>query len=80
METVSLPLSHLEEGQSALVLEIKLTGSMARRLQDLGMVPGTCIRCERIAPAGSPTAYCIRGAMVALRRSDADNILMERRV
>lgn len=77
MKTVCLPLSCLQEGQSASVLEIELTGSMRRRLQDLGMVPGTCIRCERIAPAGSPAVYCIRGAMVALRRCDADGIMME---
>lgn len=80
MKTESMPLSELREGQTASVLKIELTPSMYRRMQDLGMVRGTCVRCERIAPAGSPTVYCIRGAMVALRRCDAEKILVERRI
>lgn len=77
MKTGPFPLSNLREGESATVLKINLTGSMKRRLLDLGMVLGTVVECERIAPAGSPAVYRIRGAMIALRRCDAEGIVME---
>ena len=36
---------------------------------DLGLVPGTVVVAEMKSPAGDPTAYRVRGAMIALRRS-----------
>jgi DtxR family Mn-dependent transcriptional regulator len=43
-------------------------GVQRRRLLDLGVVPGTRITAELAAASGDPTAYRIRGALVALRR------------
>jgi DtxR family transcriptional regulator, Mn-dependent transcriptional regulator len=42
-----------------------------RRLLDLGFVPGTHVEIEMISPAGDPTAYRVRGTVVALRRDQA---------
>jgi ferrous iron transport protein A len=50
---------------------------MRRRLQDLGLVTGTHVTCLQRASAGDPTAYLIRGAVIALRRDDAVQIEME---
>lgn len=44
------------------------TGVQRRRLLDLGLVPGTRIVAEMPSPTGDPTAYRIRGALIALRR------------
>jgi Fe2+ transport system protein FeoA len=44
---------------------------------DLGLVPGTVVEAELRSPAGDPTAYRIRGAMIALRRSQADLVQVE---
>ena len=74
MKTVKIQLSHLTEGQRGRVCKLEQKGSMYRRLQDLGLIPGTKVRCLRIAPAGSPVIYEIRGAMVALRTRDAEKI------
>ncbi len=41
---------------------------------DLGIVPGTTIEAEFNSPAGDPTAYRVRGALIALRREQADQI------
>jgi Fe2+ transport system protein FeoA len=38
---------------------------------DLGIVPGTVIGAELRSPGGDPTAYDIRGALIALRREQA---------
>ena len=48
-----------------------------RRLQDLGVVRGTKIKCILRSPLGDPTAYKIRGAIVAIRDEDAQNVLVE---
>ncbi len=74
MKTVEIQLSRLAEGQQGTVRTLEQKGSMHRRLQDLGLISGTVVRCLRIAPAGSPVIYEIRGAMVALRTRDAEKI------
>lgn len=44
------------------------TGVQRRRLLDLGIVPGTRVVAEMASPTGDPTAYRVRGALIALRR------------
>ncbi|MGD9746027.1 MAG: FeoA domain-containing protein [Verrucomicrobiales bacterium] len=70
-------LSDLPIGGSAVVHELSpaCTGAERRRLLDLGVVPGTRIRCEFASPFGSPRSYLIRGALIALRDYQADRIL-----
>lgn len=69
-------LSSLPPGTLARVVKITVEGSLRRRLQDLGLIPGTAIRCQFRAPSGSPAAYEIRGALIALRRRDAEKIFV----
>ena len=47
---------------------------MARRITELGLLPGTRISCELVSPAGDPAAYRVRGALIALRAQDARSI------
>ena len=75
----TLCLSALPEGESAYVTEISAGPSMERRLTDLGLVRGTRVTCVLRSPAGDPCAYLIRGALIALRRADADGVTLERR-
>ena len=75
----ALNLSALREGESAYVTEINAGPAMDRRLTDLGLVRGTRVTCVLRSPAGDPCAYLIRGALIALRRTDADGVALERR-
>ena len=76
----TLCLSALAEGESAYVTEISASPAMDRRLTDLGLVRGTRVTCVLRSPAGDPCAYLIRGALIALRRTDADGVWLERQV
>ena len=76
----TLCLSALPEGESAYVTGISAAPAMERRLTDLGLVQGTRVTCVLRSPAGDPCAYLIRGALIALRRADADGVSMERRL
>ena len=77
MRKKKMPLSEVLPGQTARVAEIRLEGALRRRLFDLGLIPGTLVSCRCVAPAGSPMAFAVRGAAIALRRCDAAQILAE---
>lgn len=70
-------LSDLRPGQRGEVARVGGEPAMARRLADLGLIPGTGVTCTALAPAGDPAAYLIRGAVIALRRRDAARIVLE---
>jgi len=69
-------LSTLALGQQATVVDLSpaCRGPERRRLLDLGVVPGTVIRAELMSTGGDPVAYRIRGAVIALRKAQADLI------
>jgi DtxR family Mn-dependent transcriptional regulator len=71
-------LSDLAVGSAAIVqgLAPSCTGLERKRLLDLGIVPGTAIRCEFASPFGTPRSYDVRGALIALRRHQAERILI----
>lgn len=68
-------LDELMPGQEASVKEVIITGAVRRRLTDLGLVPGTRIRCVAKSPSGDPKAFQIRGAVIAIRKEHSRQIL-----
>jgi DtxR family Mn-dependent transcriptional regulator len=54
-------------------------GQERRRLLDLGFVSGTLVEVDMVSPAGDPTAYRVRGSVVALRREQASLIRVSSR-
>ena len=69
-------LKDVRQGQKAKVKSILSTGSIRRRLLDIGLIEGTEVECLLKSPAGDPVAYLIRGAVIALRLEDSSNILI----
>lgn len=69
-------LTQLERGQKAKVISLTATGSIRRRLQDIGLIEGTQVECLQKSPAGDPVAYRIRGAVIALRAEDSAKVLV----
>ncbi|NWF65212.1 MAG: metal-dependent transcriptional regulator [Chloroflexi bacterium] len=71
-------LSSLRPGESGRVVQLshRIRGAERRRLMDLGVLPGTLVSNEMNSAAGDPSAYRIRDAMIALRKSQADMILI----
>ena len=43
---------------------------------DMGLIPGTKLESVFKAPFGEPTAYLVRGTLIALRDSDAEKIVI----
>ena len=69
-------LADLTQGDTATVSKITSNGSIRRRLQDIGLIPGTKIECIQKSPMGDPIAYLIRGAVIALRSEDSSCIII----
>jgi len=69
-------LAALRPGQQGQVVALspRIRGVERRRMMDLGILPGVVIGAELVSPSGDPTAYRIRGAVIALRREQAQLI------
>ncbi len=72
-----IKLSSLKPGESGRVVALRCEGFNRRRLLDLGLTPGTTVECAFPGPMGEPTAYRVRGALIALRREQGDEIEIE---
>lgn len=70
-------LSDLPVGKSAIVKTVLAEGIARRRMMDLGLVPGTKVEALRISPAGDPKAFNVRGAVIAFRKEEASQIIVE---
>ena len=71
-----LRLCDIAPGQTATVRSLQATGSIRRRLLDSGLVENTPVECLGRSPAGDPSAYLIRGAVIAIRAEDCRGILV----
>jgi len=67
-------LDELRRSCRATVTRLDAHGPDRRRLMDLGVLPGVEVTAEGTSPLGDPTAYRIRGTLVALRRGQARRI------
>lgn len=73
-------LSSLVEGEQATVVGLSglCCGLERSRLLDLGLVPGTPLSVDLYSPSGSPIAYRVRGASIALRREQTERVLIHK--
>ena len=70
-------LNGIDVGEYAEIAELLTNGSMRRRLLDIGLTPDTRVECVGKSPAGDPKAFLIRGAVIAIRKEDCDEILIK---
>lgn len=72
----SLSLSDLRPGQSGTVDHIDLADDDARRLMELGFLPGALVLMSRRSPFGDPSVFRIDDSEIALRRETARHIVL----
>jgi Fe2+ transport system protein FeoA len=64
-------LVDLRKGDAGVLDRIELAGGEARRLMELGFLPGTRITAGCSAPGGDPRVFQVDGSEIALRRETA---------
>lgn len=57
--------------------KLLVTGTIRRRLLDLGLIKGTKIVPVLISPSKDPRAFEVRGSLIAIRKEDANKIIIE---
>ena len=77
-ETVTrVSLDKLGLGQKGVVVHVSGQGFVRQRTMDMGIVPGTVVKAVKVAPLGDPIEFEVKGYNLSLRRSEAENIMVE---
>jgi Fe2+ transport system protein FeoA len=74
---MSKVLRDLTGGQRGVIARIRGEGSVRRRLLDMGLVPGTEVAVQRMAPLGDPVEIRVKGYNLSLRKEEAESIEVE---
>jgi ferrous iron transport protein A len=69
-------LAQLAEGEPGILDRLDLPDDIARRLMELGFLPGHTVVPARSAPTGDPRVYRVDGSEVALRRETAAHLIL----
>ena len=73
-----ITLKDLKVGEEGKIVELKGGGGVISRLLSMGVVPGTIVKVEKIAPLGDPIDILILGYHLSLRKEEAEKIIVER--
>ncbi len=71
------PLASLAAGQTGVVTALVVAPEWRARLLELGLTPGTAVQLLRFAPLGDPVEIRLRGSNLTLRRTEAEQILVQ---
>ena len=69
-------LSELEVGDVGTLVSLPERHSLKNKLMNLGFTKGSRIECIGKSPLGDPSAFLIRGGVVALRNEDCFEIFI----
>ncbi|UKI20396.1 MAG: ferrous iron transport protein A [Oscillospiraceae bacterium] len=72
-----MTLNKLEVGKTAVIRSVGGKGELRLRLLDMGLIPHTRVKMQKIAPMGDPLEIQVRGYELTLRAEDAAGIEIE---
>lgn len=64
-------------GEVVTIQKIDGVGAIRRRIMDMGMVKGVEVFVRKVAPLGDPIEVNVRGYELSIRKSDAEQIIIE---
>ena len=69
-----MTIDDLKIGQSGVISQVGGEGPLRLRFLDMGLIPGTKVLLQKVAPMGDPIQIRIRGYELTIRREDASKI------
>lgn len=76
-----MTIDDLKIGQTGTISNVGGQGALRLRFLDMGLIPGTRVKLQKVAPMGDPIQIQVRGYELTIRREDARQItLMEESV
>jgi Fe2+ transport system protein FeoA len=70
-------LSELKKGDRGKVVRISGGGGINQRLMDMGLIAGSEVEMQQVAPLGDPIEIRVKGYNLSLRKSEAASIDVE---
>ena len=74
--SVNKSLVDLKRGESGVLEHLDVPEDEARRLMELGFLPGHIVTRAHAAPGGDPRVFQVDGSEVALRRETARRLML----
>lgn len=71
-------LNNLYLEETAYIIENNVTTENKQNITNLGLTKGTKVKCLYKSPFKDPTAYLIKNIIIAIRKEDAEKILIVR--
>ena len=71
-------ISDLAPGMTGVVTAIKTPPEIKRRLMDMGVIVGAAVEMVRFAPLGDPVEIKVHNTLIALRKSEAGLIYIDK--
>ena len=72
-----MTINDLRIGQRGAITAVGGEGALRLRLLDMGLIPGTTVSLQKVAPMGDPIQIRVRGYELTIRREDAGMIEIE---
>lgn len=69
-----MTLNDLKVGGEGVITAVNGEGALRLRLLDMGLIPGTAVKVNKIAPLGDPIEITLRGYELTIRREHAREI------
>ena len=70
-------LNELKPKEKGRIIRVEGEGGIHRRLLDMGLVAGSIVEVERLAPLGEPIEVKVKGCHLALRKEEAAKVQVE---
>ena len=71
-----MTIDDLKIGQQGTIATVGGEGALRLRFLDMGLIPGTQVRLQKVAPMGDPIQIQVRGYELSIRREDARRITL----
>ena len=71
-----MTIDDLKIGQSGTISQVGGEGALRLRFLDMGLIPGTMVLLQKVAPMGDPIQIRLRGYELTIRREDARQITL----
>lgn len=71
-----MTINDLKIGDSGIIDKVGGEGPLRLRFLDMGLIPGTAVTLQKIAPMDDPIQIHLRGYELTIRREDAKKITL----
>lgn len=72
-----MTIDDLKIGQAGVIGTVGGEGALRLRFLDMGLIPGTKVLLQKVAPMGDPIQIQVRGYELTIRREDARKITLK---